>query len=939
MNNTKLTTIISLLLLLPVFALAQPEPRTRLYTKEHPLIYEDVRDLWPYSFLNEKGEPEGFNVDLVRMLLNELQIPYTIKLTNNVEAFNDLKEGNSDLIMGLSAGYHDEYGRYSNNSVTLFTQSVVSPKSKPTTVKNFHDLATHRIIVNNNSLAHHLMTDYGWGNNAIPTRDVATTLQKMSTDDEGELVWNTLSLKWLINKYQIENLELTPMNMPHGEYKFLSNDPGLLNKLDSMLVELSSADRLTPLNNKWFYPERKEKKETVWYWYWASGIGIFIVILLLYTLSYRLQASRITKENNKRNRRLSLILETAGVRVWTYDVDTDQFTWRNEFGQPAYVYSREEFAHRYTPKDFERLNAAIKELAENTLDKGTPDKDITLRIKAKDAREDGDTEMHDFDITLSVLQRNKAGRPIELIGTKKDITKKVEQERIANERTLRYWALAETPIVGVILFDEHARLLNLNKKACEMFGCNREELVAEKPTLNQFFSIDISLDEADGFEATQIVHYERVSAGNRSVKSVKRKEKLYNDYRLMSFKDEAGQLKGVFAICHDVTYRVESIEKEAELMKELEVERNKEQEYVYAINDFISNAKVRIVSYSPTMHVFTVNKSSSEVQHRLTPTRLMTLVDSRMRIKTMHLLNKMDSGEQKAIDTEIETTLRLKGGIMLYVHIHMLPQLDKNGKVYEYLGILRDISELKSVEQQLAIVEAQTQEVEDTKTAFIRNMMQEIRKPMNRVIENAAQLNSYGSPIEQKALRSNITYSAQQLTHVIDNILYLSRLEAHMVKIVKRPTDFADIFGAECAKGWSKGLSEMVKCVVENPYEQLVIDIDAEHLGNVIQQLTLNAVQYTKRGIIHTRYDYIGRRLMISIDDTGEGIPPEVLKQLNNEDSNTMQTHTGMGLVICKELLRQMGGHLEINSEVGLGTTVWVTLPCTATIVKRKKNL
>ena len=52
-----------------------PQSRHRQYTKEHPLVYEDVWDLWPYSFLNDNGEPEGYNIDLIRLMMDRLNIP------------------------------------------------------------------------------------------------------------------------------------------------------------------------------------------------------------------------------------------------------------------------------------------------------------------------------------------------------------------------------------------------------------------------------------------------------------------------------------------------------------------------------------------------------------------------------------------------------------------------------------------------------------------------------------------------------------------------------------------------------------------------------------------------------------------------------------------------------------------------------------------------
>lgn len=66
--------------------------------------------------------------------------------------------------------------------------------------------------------------------------------------------------------------------------------------------------------------------------------------------------------NDKRNRRLALILQTSQVRLWTYDIQTNQFAWRNENGQVAYTYTMEEFSQRYSINDFERLKTALNEL-------------------------------------------------------------------------------------------------------------------------------------------------------------------------------------------------------------------------------------------------------------------------------------------------------------------------------------------------------------------------------------------------------------------------------------------------------------------------------------------------------------------------------------------------------------------------------------------------
>ena len=141
----------------------------RVYDAEHPLVYEDAWDLWPYAFLNEQGEPEGFNIDLIRLVMEELRIPYVIRLKPAAEAINDLRQGKSDLTFCVVAGYNEDGGPYSTDALTLFTQSVVTPKSKPLEIKNFRDLGKHRVIVNDSSLCHHMT----WRICARPSRKSA----------------------------------------------------------------------------------------------------------------------------------------------------------------------------------------------------------------------------------------------------------------------------------------------------------------------------------------------------------------------------------------------------------------------------------------------------------------------------------------------------------------------------------------------------------------------------------------------------------------------------------------------------------------------------------------------------------------------------------------------------------------------------------------------
>ena len=208
-----LSLLLFICLFLPITHVSAQSENTKIYTEEYPLVYEDAEDLWPYSFLNDEGQPEGFNIDLVEKLLKELNIPYVIRLKPQQEAFEDLKTGKSDLTLGLAAGFHDAYGHYGRHTITLFTQSVATPKKNHLEIKTFRDLGKDglKVIVNDSSLCHHLMLDYGWGDNAVISRDMKKSVQQVSTEEKGQIVWNTLSLKWLIKRYHLDNLLVTPI--------------------------------------------------------------------------------------------------------------------------------------------------------------------------------------------------------------------------------------------------------------------------------------------------------------------------------------------------------------------------------------------------------------------------------------------------------------------------------------------------------------------------------------------------------------------------------------------------------------------------------------------------------------------------------------------------------------------------------------------------------
>ena len=182
------------------------------FNEEHPLIYEDAWDLWPYVFLNENGEPDGYNIDLLKLIFKELDIPYIIKLKPTLEAQADLKSGKSDLMLRMDASFSRGNSHYSKNIVQLFTHSVVAPQGQPQNIHTGSDLKGHLVIVHEGSFSHHLIKENRWTNEIKAYDDMKEAIQRLRSEEQGVIVWNTMSLKWLMRKYKTDNLVIYPVD-------------------------------------------------------------------------------------------------------------------------------------------------------------------------------------------------------------------------------------------------------------------------------------------------------------------------------------------------------------------------------------------------------------------------------------------------------------------------------------------------------------------------------------------------------------------------------------------------------------------------------------------------------------------------------------------------------------------------------------------------------
>ena len=925
--NIKTTIILMIALLAGSNAKAQTEEpeafkaadSTKVFNTEHPLIYEDAWDLWPYVFLNENGEPDGYNIDLLKLIFKELDIPFIVKLMPTLDAQRDLKSGKSDLMLRMDADFSRGNSSYGKSIVQLFTHSAVMPKDKIVSLESGRSLARYSVIVHEGSFSHHLINNNNWAKEIIAYDDMKEAIQKVSSDDEGIIIWNTMSLKWLMRKYHTDNLTIQPIDLPYGEYKFMSRNHVLLNKIDSVYSYLRASDRLQPIQNKWFYPDRKDTGIPSWVWQAATTMAIIALAILLYYIVFRFRERKMTKVMRKSNDRLSLILKTSHVTMWTYNILTKTFTWMDEQGKAQHTSTLEEFVYRYRPEDVFRLQQIIDDI--------TQQKIKTANINIKLFEENVGKKEHNYTLSLSVLRRNRNGSPATILCTRSDITNELLRQIKIKDTMLRYQAIFQSAMIDMIFYNEQGYIIDMNQKALRALGITIEQLRAKKIHIDDVLGIGkVDFEHMDNLYVTQLF----TPDDPRILNQMLHRKKLYYELQIVPIHDVNGKLLGLFGSGRDVTEIAESyhtLEKNVEKLQQANDEITK---YISNIDYVLTVGGLRIVKYDPESHMLTVFSEANRAQFSLTQSRILNFVDAQFKKKVERIINSMDNQTTNTIHADIKTTLRGKNKQTLHLQFHFIPYHDKNGKVKEYFGMCRDISELKHVEEKLAQETLRAQEVEVVKNAFLHNMSFEIRTPLNTVVGFAELFQMDHSAEDEIVFINEIKENSAKLLKLINDILFLSRLDADMITMKTHPVDIAKVVESKCEQFWGMDKKPGVDYIFKNPFRKLVLEIDESNLDIIVDKIVTNAVEYTTEGSVMLRYDYIGDQLVVAVDDTGVGIPKNTLKHIFERfvtgDGNNSKA--GLGLSICHDLIEHLGGSINIKSTVGKGTSVWFSIPC-----------
>lgn len=240
------------------------------------------------------------------------------------------------------------------------------------------------------------------------------------------------------------------------------------------------------------------------------------------------------------------------------------------------------------------------------------------------------------------------------------------------------------------------------------------------------------------------------------------------------------------------------------------------------------------------------------------------------------------------------------------------------------------IRSLSRTNVELVVARQKAEQADKMKSLFLANMSHEIRTPLNAIVGFADLLAQEGSNMteeERGEFASVITKNNDLLLTLVNDILDLSKIESGNYQMKKQKLEINSI--CEFAvKNLQHMVAEGVELVYKKNIHDTVVIGDKERIGQVLMQFICNACKHTKSGSITVSCKDEGKKIRISVIDTGKGIKekdlPYVFERFYKGESAV--SGTGLGLSISQKIVELWQGEIGVESEYGKGATFWFTL-------------
>lgn len=413
----------------------------------------------PYEFINDKGEPDGFNVDLIRAIMEELNLPYDLQLANWSNVLDKFEESQVDLITGIAKSESREDNLKLSQAHSYIDYIFVCRKSD--SIQRVSELSKKKIIVQRYALPYQKLKRMNYGANLIVVDNMMEGLRMLSEGKGDVAICPDNMAQYIIYKDGLTNLSVVDSGWPRREYCFAGTDTRLLEQINSAILRLKKNGVYDRIHVKWL-GEKLVFTIPVWVYFLLGALMLTALLLFIFVSVYKqrikkgenllraeneklnallLEKRNHEKEMREQETRLDLAMDAGNVSAWVYEPQTQEIKTLRGNALAGKGLSMEENLNMLHPDD----HAMQKELFDLLLSGKKDAADTIFRYMSEDGT------YHYYESRMIV--KKEEGEVVTILGSQKDITKDVYNNKILNDTVEKLRFAIQTAGMAMWEFD------------------------------------------------------------------------------------------------------------------------------------------------------------------------------------------------------------------------------------------------------------------------------------------------------------------------------------------------------------------------------------------------------------------------------------------------------------------------------------------------------
>ena len=624
----------------------------------------------------------------------------------------------------------------------------------------------------------------------------------------------------------------------------------------------------------------------------VGSIGIIKDITKLKT------SERKFKESEERYK---TIFENSAVAITLTDKNERIVSW-NKYAEDLLGMNKDDLYMKpveslYPPEEWKKIRS------ENVRQKGMQ-QSIETKILKKN------NELIDVDLSLSVL-KNHGGMVIGSIGVINDITYQKWIKDALEESEKKFKQLYENAPIPYHTLSPNGEITSVNEKWCKTLKYTKEEVIGK--SIFDFVIKSEKKSAKTSFEKKILEKKSYTGGHERTYVTKDGEERIFIIHDYFSF-DNDKNVMSVHTTMEDITQRRQVWDR---MMK--------------------SEEKYRVLAETSADGVLTtdvlgrltyVNPSLEKILGRRKGKILATLFRDYLSESSVYLFQQvfLDVRKKEKKMENIGLDVIHDGGYEIPIEANISP-LKKDGSFIGIECTLRDISERKKIEREL-------KQSEKLRTEFMNIAAHELKSPVTPIKGYLELIESDKDADEKIRNWARIGMrNAERLMHLINDILDVSRLDTDTMRFNMEKCDLTEIFD-DATEDIEPDIENKNLIFIKKIPENLSkIVCDKYRLSQVLKNLLGNSIKFTDYGSITLMAEEKEKHLFIYVEDTGIGISSDETKRIFTKfyqaytGEDRKNEGTGLGLFICKEIVKKHNGEIWAESKVGKGCKFTIKLP------------